>query len=170
MSGSDSSFTKSFITVLVVLGLVFVLLVVLSRLVTMKTADVSADPMVRTAVLERIKPMGQVKSGNLAELFRERSGAEIYGNVCASCHDTGSRGSPKKGDNAEWQKRMAQGQELMLQHALQGYNKMPARGGDDSLSDDDVKKAINHLLESVGVKDYFVLPKKEGEGEQTAAK
>ncbi len=169
MSVSDSSFTRSFITVLVVLGLVFVLLVVLSRLVTVKTVDVSADPMVRAAVLERIKPMGHVEAGNLAELFRERSGAEIYGDVCASCHDTGSRGSPRRGDAAEWRKRMDQGKELMLQHALQGYNKMPARGGDDSLSDDDVKKAINHIMDGIGVKDYYVLPKKE-EDEQTAAK
>ncbi len=47
---------------------------------------------------------------------------------CALCHVSGNAGAPLVGDTAEWQRRLAQGEESILQRVLQGYNSMPPLG------------------------------------------
>ena len=47
---------------------------------------------------------------------------------CALCHITGEAGAPIVGDTAEWQRRLAQGEESILQRVLEGYNSMPPLG------------------------------------------
>ena len=57
-------------------------------------------------------------------------------------------------DNAvgkdEWGPRIAQGNGTLYKHALEGFTgakgAMPARGGNASLSDDDVKAAVNYMV------------------------
>jgi cytochrome c5 len=80
-----------------------------------------------------------------------RSGKEIVESVCSACHGTGVLNAPKIGDNAAWQPRIAQGVNVLLQHAIQGFKAMPAKGGVASLSEEDMKKAVSYMLERVGV-------------------
>ena len=47
---------------------------------------------------------------------------------CALCHVTGEAGAPIAGDSAQWQRRLAQGEESILQRVLEGYNSMPPLG------------------------------------------
>ncbi len=47
---------------------------------------------------------------------------------CALCHITGEAGAPVVGDTAEWQRRLAQGEETILDHVLNGFNSMPPLG------------------------------------------
>ena len=49
------------------------------------------------------------------------------------------------GDKAAWAPRIEQGREKLLANAINGIGKMPARGGDSSLSDDDIKKKLQGL-------------------------
>ena len=68
--------------------------------------------------------------------------------VCAACHTSGVLGAPKIGDNATWSQRLSEkGLETLVKHSIEGFNSMPPRGGDASLSDDEVHKAVEHLLE-----------------------
>ncbi|MDR5866476.1 c-type cytochrome [Halomonas koreensis] len=76
-------------------------------------------------------------------------GAAIYNSVCMACHDTGAAGAPKKGDAAAWAARLEQGTETLYDHAINGFNAMPAKGGNPGLSDAEVKAAVDHLLGSV---------------------
>jgi cytochrome c5 len=55
-------------------------------------------------------------------------------------------GAPKTGDKTAWQPRMAQGKATLYQHAIGGIRTMPAKGGNASLSDADVKAAVDYLL------------------------
>jgi cytochrome c5 len=55
-------------------------------------------------------------------------------------------GAPKTGDKAAWQPRIAQGKATLYQHAIGGIRAMPAKGGNASLSDADVKAAVDYLL------------------------
>ena len=77
-------------------------------------------------------------------------GKGIYGKTCAMCHAAGVAGAPKPGDKADWGPRIAQGKELLYKHALEGFTgakgMMPARGGGASLSDEDVKAAVDHMV------------------------
>lgn len=77
-------------------------------------------------------------------------GKKVFGNVCSMCHAAGVAGAPKPGDKADWGPRIAQGNETLYKHALEGFNgakgMMPARGGGTSLSDDEVKAAVDYMV------------------------
>lgn len=85
-----------------------------------------------------------------APVAENAAGKKVYGSVCAVCHAAGVAGAPKPGDKADWGPRMAQGNDTLYQHALQGFTgakgAMPARGGNTTLSDDDVKAAVDHMV------------------------
>ena len=76
-------------------------------------------------------------------------GAAIYKSYCAMCHDSGAAGSPRLGDKAAWQERLKQGGKTLEQHAIEGFQSMPARGGFPSLKDEEVKAAVAHMVEAV---------------------
>lgn len=78
-----------------------------------------------------------------------KSAEQIVQQVCGACHGTGAAGAPKTGDKAAWAPRVAQGKEAMYASALNGKNVMPARGGNPSLTDDEVKSAVDYLLAQV---------------------
>jgi cytochrome c5 len=75
-----------------------------------------------------------------------KSGKEIWEGTCSGCHKAGLLGAPKIGDKAAWAPRIAKGMDTLKQHALHGFNSMPAHGGNPSLSDDDVVKALEYMV------------------------
>ena len=79
-------------------------------------------------------------------------GKAVYDKACFFCHTTGSAGAPKLGDKAGWKARIAQGNATMYEHAIKGYQGtagfMPAKGGNSSLSDDEVKAAVDYLVKA----------------------
>lgn len=78
-------------------------------------------------------------------------GKKVYGNVCSLCHAAAVAGAPKPGDKADWAPRIAQGTDVLYQHAIEGFTgakgMMPARGSSTTLSDDDVKAAVNFMVD-----------------------
>jgi len=62
----------------------------------------------------------------------------------------GVAGAPKTGDKAGWAPRVAQGKDTLYKHAIGGFQGkmgvMPAKGGNTSLSDADVKAAVDYML------------------------
>lgn len=78
-------------------------------------------------------------------------GKSTYGKTCAMCHAAGVAGAPKPGDKADWAPRIAQGKDTLYKHAIEGFTgskgMMPARGGAASLSDDDVKAAVDYMAD-----------------------
>lgn len=79
------------------------------------------------------------------------AGKKVYGAVCSMCHASGAAGAPKFGDKADWGPRIAQGVDTLYKHAIEGFTgakgMMPARGGSTTLSDDDVKAAVNYMVD-----------------------
>ena len=77
-------------------------------------------------------------------------GKSVYGKTCAMCHAAGIAGAPKHGNKDDWAPRIAQGDEVLYKHALEGFNgakgSMPARGGNASLKDDEVKSAVDYMV------------------------
>ncbi len=72
-------------------------------------------------------------------------GKKTYESACAVCHAAGIAGAPKTGDKAAWKTRLALGKSVLYTSALKGKNAMPAKGGATSLSDADVKAAVDYL-------------------------
>ena len=80
------------------------------------------------------------------------AGKSVYNKTCALCHAAGVAGAPKPGDKADWGPRIAQGNDVLYKHALEGFTgakgAMPPRGGAATLSDDDVKSAVNYMVDA----------------------
>lgn len=78
------------------------------------------------------------------------AGKKVYGGTCAMCHASGLAGAPKPGDKEAWAARIAQGSDTLHKHAIEGFTgsngMMPAKGGNASLSDDDVKAAVDYMV------------------------
>jgi cytochrome c5 len=75
-----------------------------------------------------------------------RSGEQVFQQACVACHGTGLAGAPKLGDSGAWKPRLAQGKPTLYQHALHGIRAMPAKGGNPSLPDAEVKAAVDYML------------------------
>ena len=101
--------------------------------------------------MERIRPVGAVVAeapatgAPAATATVARSGEVVYNAACMACHTSGAAGAPKLGDKAAWSARLGQGSSTLLQHALQGYKGMPAKGGCASCSDADIKAGVEYL-------------------------
>lgn len=168
MSQNDDTFVKTFSVVVGGLVLFAMLLVVFASMFHEQlTPEVSEARL--EAVDERVKPIGAVYAGEsgaqalaAAEEPKEAaessgetgpmSGEAVYNNVCAVCHDAGVGGAPKL-EAAAWEGRMEKGQETLVSNAINGYQGeagvMPAKGGRPDLSDEEVRKAVDYMLEQV---------------------
>ena len=92
--------------------------------------------------------LGLVSTAALAA--EPRSGAEVYALVCASCHDAGVAGAPKRGDTQAWKPLIAEGQRSLSRSAIKGIRAMPAKGGRPDLSDLEVRRAVAYLANAAG--------------------
>jgi cytochrome c5 len=73
-------------------------------------------------------------------------GKKIYEGTCAVCHAQGIAGAPKFGDKAAWAPRIKTGMDTLVATALKGKGAMPPKGGNMSLSDADVKAAVEFMV------------------------
>jgi cytochrome c5 len=79
-------------------------------------------------------------------------GEAVYIKNCRKCHGTNLMGAPKAGDAEAWKPRLAKGREALYKSAINGFRDksiMPARGDNKNLSDDDVKAAVDYMVELV---------------------
>ncbi|MEH6519042.1 MAG: c-type cytochrome [Halioglobus sp.] len=87
----------------------------------------------------------------LEETPQTSAGSVVYLQSCALCHDRGLGGAPTIGNAAQWSGRVSQGTEVLYNHAINGYQgelgMMPAKGGFVQLSDDEVKAAVDYIME-----------------------
>lgn len=74
------------------------------------------------------------------------TGHDIYEDHCAVCHATGAANAPKFGDANDWTPRIAQGIDVLYQHAINGYNSMPMKGTCVTCSNAEVKAAVDYLV------------------------
>ena len=77
-----------------------------------------------------------------------RTAEAIFGKYCTTCHKTGLLNAPKKDDAAAWQQRVdarPNGFADLLQHALNGFNNMPAKGTCANCSEDEISSAIQYM-------------------------
>jgi cytochrome c5 len=80
------------------------------------------------------------------------SGKEVVAASCAKCHASGANGSPKIGDRKAWASRSSQGLSSLTEHALKGIREMPAHGGNLTLSDFEIKRAVTYMVNRSGGK------------------
>lgn len=74
-------------------------------------------------------------------------GGKIYRANCAACHDAGVAGAPKTGDKAAWSEHIAHGLDHMTHNAIHGIGTMPPKGGNPNLSDEEIRAAVEYMVE-----------------------
>jgi len=116
-------------------------------------------------VAERIRPIGQVylpgeelesaaptveTAVAPAPVVTVLSGPQVYNSACLACHGPGIGGAPILGDAAAWEARIAQGTDVLKEHAISGYTGelgfMPAKGGRVDLSDQEIADAVDYMI------------------------
>ena len=106
-------------------------------------AKVEAAPIVAMAIPAAVSAGAPVAAG----------GEGVYKAACVACHGAGIAGAPKTGDKAAWSARIAQGKPTLYIHAVAGFQGkggvMPAKGGNASLPDADVKSAVDYMVSLV---------------------
>jgi cytochrome c5 len=77
------------------------------------------------------------------------AGKNLYNAACVACHGAGIAGAPKFADKAAWAPRVKQGEPVLYEHAIKGFQgkagMMPPKGG-SSASDDEVKAAVDYMV------------------------
>lgn len=106
-------------------------------------------------IVNRIKPTGNVHvAGAQAEAAASgggaKSGQDIYNQACVACHAAGVLGAPKLQVAADWQPRLDEkGLDGVWQNAINGINAMPPMGTCGTCSEDDIKAAIEYMIEGI---------------------
>ncbi|MDC0620746.1 c-type cytochrome [Candidatus Pseudothioglobus singularis] len=116
----------------------------------------NSETMVENSVLERIKPVGEVRIDTSTQVASAeivetavRSGEEIYNSKCAGCHTSGVMGSPKFASLEDWAPRVGLGLEKLTLSAIAGKGGMPAKGTCMDCSDNDIKITVQYMLDSL---------------------
>lgn len=158
----DRQFTTMFMAILVSLVGFTIIILVIANVLT-QSDSMKSDLRVQKAVAERIKPVGGVYIGSVPESVAgaatastapvttqvaaaDLSGEQVYQQACAACHSAGVLNSPKLGDAAAWEPRLAKGIDILYANAINGIGAMPAKGGRADMSDDAIKAAVDYLV------------------------
>ena len=129
----------------------------IATLVAFSASAVDLTDAQRTAIEERINPVGEVcmqgdnSCGGAAAAVASsgpRSGEEVYNAACMACHNTGAAGAPKLGDAVAWADRIAKGNDVLYSSGINGIagTGMMAKGGCMNCSDEEVSAAVDYMV------------------------
>ncbi|ODA13934.1 cytochrome C [Achromobacter xylosoxidans] len=109
-----------------------------------------SDTLSTEAVTKRIAPVAgfELVDANAPKIFK--TGEQVFQAVCTACHTAGVAGAPKVGDNAAWAPFIKSGFDAMMNVALHGKGGMPAKGGNPTLSDFEVARAVVYMANKSG--------------------
>ncbi len=160
---NDEQFVRSFTGMIIAFVILTVLLIILAIIVAnpvmsrvSEAKNVDRDRLVAS----RVAPVGELAVGQPEAASTdtevaavEVNGEEVYNTACAACHATGVAGAPTFGDAAAWTDRIAQGVEMLNEHAINGFQGeagyMPPKGGNPALTDEQVSAAVTHMTDAV---------------------
>ena len=171
VSKTDAVFLKHFAQLIAFLVAVAVVLIALAAYIYGKNPP-EENPNAPKVLAERIAPVGGVYAGDTGRAAMQAAqeaaakaaaaqvayggttdGKVIYDNLCGACHKSGAGGAPRMDDKAAWAPRVAQGADTLIKHAIEGFTGkagvMPARGGNPSLNDEQVKATVHWMIDQV---------------------
>jgi c(7)-type cytochrome triheme protein len=82
----------------------------------------------------------------LINVAHAASGQSVVESTCNACHKAGVLNAPKTGNAEDWAPRIKKGVKALVANAIAGFNTMPPRGGNSTLSDEEVKAAVEYLI------------------------
>ncbi len=76
-------------------------------------------------------------------------GKDVYTKACSVCHIAGVAGAPKLTEKAKWAPLFKNGPDALTAAVIKGKGAMPPRAGNASLSDADIKAAVEYMIGQV---------------------
>ncbi len=174
---TDSQFARAFGKLIAFLVVLTIVLIALGAMIGGSIDDklkAQTEEYTQRMVASRTEPVGQMNVGSITQSMPasesgttteaatevtqvaaadENRGQEVYDTACYICHNVGLTGAPKPGDGANWNPRIQKGVDILYNNAILGYQGqfgiMPPKGGNLLLTDDDVRAAVDYLIELV---------------------
>jgi cytochrome c5 len=130
------------------------IILLVSFVTTTKLTGAGTESQSAEAIAARVRPVADegytLKDVNAPKVLQ--SAETVYTAICAACHTSGAAGAPKLGDAGAWAPRIAQGNDTLLKHAIEGIRAMPAKGGNPDLDDVEVARAVVYMANKGGAK------------------
>jgi len=158
----DSAFYRQFSGVIAGFVVLTIALIFLARYMQPETEG-DDNPSQGILAEKRITPVASVRYGDegAAALAEAQSaaadaapagdvvvnGAEVYGGLCKTCHDAGVADAPIPGSEALAAREAERGLDGLVQNAINGLNVMPPKGGNPALTDEQIKVAVEFMLQ-----------------------
>ncbi|WAI83763.1 MULTISPECIES: c-type cytochrome [Achromobacter] len=143
-----------------------IIILLVNMVVSGNKTGAGSDTLTPEAITKRIAPVAgfELVDANAPRVFK--TGEQVFAAVCTACHTAGVAGAPKVGDNAAWAPFIKAGYDTMLNVALHGKGGMPAKGGNPTLSDYEVARAVVYMANKSGAS----LPEPAAPAEEGAKK
>ena len=156
---TDAEFYKVFAIVSVIIIGLAIFIAILSNVFAGYASSASENykVQIQSDTNQRIAPSGKINLASNPSIKQEVmvvsvsetkifTGKEVYNTVCMSCHTSGAAGAPVIGNNSQWSDRLSKGKDTLYASAINGIGIMPAKGGVSSLSDNEIKSAVDYIL------------------------
>src|SRR3569623_1911373 len=111
-------------------------------------APAAANPTPAASASAGSAPAAAASAPAAANAASADAGKKLYEATCQACLGTCVAGAPKQGAKAAWAPRIQQGNAVLYEHAIKGFQGkagvMPPKGG-SSATDEDVKAAVDYM-------------------------
>jgi cytochrome c5 len=161
----DRAFIRRFSGI--ILGLVAVTVIIIVLALSLRDEpDPGANPSQQRFTEERIAPVAAVRTGKEGQAAPAPARAEaaaaaepttvseaavdgeqVYQTVCMACHAAGVAGAPIPGSEALAQRHADKGAEGLVASVINGLNVMPPRAGRPDLTDEQIRAAVDFMLQ-----------------------
>ena len=114
----------------------------------------------KKAIEKRITPVGQVcvegqECNEISSLVIDsvpggtRTGEEIYGSACQTCHGIGLAGAPMFGEKISWGERANKDLDKLVETVTNGLNGMPPMGMCMDCTQEELTSSVQYMLDAL---------------------
>lgn len=141
------------VTIVLSFILPVIIIILLVQLVTTdEQVGAGSNTLTPEAIQKRIAPVAKLDLVDASGPKVFKTGVQVYKAACAGCHDAGAAGAPKFADATAWAGPNATGLQSMVASVIKGKGAMPAKGGNPSLDDFELERAVVYMANSAGGK------------------
>jgi cytochrome c5 len=131
---------------------VIIIILLVQLVITGDQVGAGSDTLTPEAIQKRIAPVAKLDLVDASGPKVFKTGVQVYKAACAGCHDAGAAGAPKFADATAWAGPNATGLQSMVASVIKGKGAMPAKGGNPSLDDFEIERAVVYMANSAGGK------------------
>ena len=141
------------VTIVLSFILPVIIIILLVKLVTTgEQVGAGSNTLTPEAIQKRIAPVAKLDLVDASGPKVFKTGVQVYKAACAGCHDAGAAGAPKFADAAAWAGPNATGLQSMVASVIKGKGAMPAKGGNPTLDNFEIERAVVYMANSAGGK------------------